>query len=621
MLPSTSSLRSLLRLSRRIPLHRLRPLPRPPLLPHIHLLSSSSSWPTGDARATYDPLVPPDAVSSASAASDPETSADSEGSWGVFDPVAGRIVMQAQPSPPPSSSEGEEEEEEQVKQKGKTIGWKGESRWADVATARRAGGKGKKAARATYVCSNCGEGFSQWWGTCRSCQAVGTLTKYVTGADSSDAEGSHHAGRSWIQQKSKEMVPKSLREVTKGFDQTGWRIPLPGTFGNEIARVLGGGVVPGSLVLIGGDPGVGKSSLMLQLASIVSDGSEDHESSPVVYVSGEESIEQIANRAHRMSIRSRDLYLYSSTDIEDILDKIQPLSPRALIVDSIQTVYLRAFAGSAGNQVQVKECTSALLSFAKMTNIPVFLIGHVTKAGDIAGPRILEHIVDVVLYMEGERCLSHRLLRSVKNRFGSTDELGVFEMSESGLQAVLNPSEMFLTEHASDSEILAGLAVAVVLDGSRTFAVEVQALCVPGCRTRGQVVGIPISRADVITSVLMKQAGLKLQDSVIFLNVVSGFELTETAGDLAIAASICSSFLEFAIPNDIAFIGEIGLGGELRTVPRMDKRVMAIAKLGYRKCVVPKTSEKLLKPLDLGVEILPCRNLKEFINTVFRPEG
>ncbi|CAM0912799.1 unnamed protein product [Alopecurus aequalis] len=631
MLPSTSSLRSLLRLSRRIPLHRLRPLPSPPLLLHHLRLLSSSSGPTADGRATCDPLGPPEAVYStpaaAAAASDPETPADSDGSWGVFDPVAGRIVMQEQPSPPPSSSEEEEEEEEEeevvveeVKQKGKPIGRKGESRWSDVATARRAGGKAGKAARATYVCSNCGDGFSQWWGTCRSCQAVGTLTKYVPGADPADAEGSHHAGRSWIPQKSKEMVPKSLREVTKGFDQEGWRIPLPGTFGNEIARVLGGGVVPGSLVLVGGDPGVGKSSLMLQLASIVSDGSEDHGSSPVVYVSGEESIEQIANRADRMNIRSRDLYLYSSTDIEDILDKIQPLSPRALIVDSIQTVYLRAFAGSAGNQVQVKECTSALLSFAKMTNIPVFLIGHVTKSGDIAGPRILEHIVDVVLYMEGERCLSHRLLRSVKNRFGSTDELGVFEMSESGLQAVLNPSEMFLTEHASDSEILAGLAVAVILDGSRTFAVEVQALCVPGSGTRGQVVGIPTSRADVIKSVLMRQAGLKLQDNVIFLNVVSGFELTETAGDLAIAASICSSFLEFPIPNDIAFIGEIGLGGELRTVPRMDKRVMAIAKLGYRKCVVPKSSEKLLKPLNLGIQILPCSNLKEFINTVFRPE-
>lgn len=394
-----------------------------------------------------------------------------------------------------------------------------------------------------------------------------------------------------------------------------------GSFGMEISRVLGGGIVPGSLILVGGDPGVGKSSLMLQLASNILEGFKAKESSPVVYVSGEESIEQIGNRADRMSITSSNLYLYSGTDIEDILDKIQPLSPRALIIDSIQTVYVRSFAGSAGNLSQVKECTSALLRFAKLTNIPVFLIGHVTKTGDIAGPRLLEHIVDVVLYMEGERCSSHRLLRSVKNRFGSADELGVFEMAEFGLQAVLNPSQMFLTEHDSDSEIMAGLAVAVILDGSRTFALEVQALCVSGYHRSGQVVGIPQSRADVIISVLIKQAGLKLQDNIVFLNVVSGFKLTETAGDLAIAASICSSFLEFPIPNDVAFIGEVGLGGELRTVPRMDKRVIAISKLGYKKCVVPKTSEKLLRPLDIDIEILPCSNLKQLINTVFRPQG
>uniref|UniRef100_M8BD45 DNA repair radA-like protein n=1 Tax=Aegilops tauschii TaxID=37682 RepID=M8BD45_AEGTA len=537
------------------------------------------------------------------------------------------------PSPPTSSSDREEEEEEEEevgggKPRARPSGGKREPRWADVATARRAAGKGGKAPRVSYVCSNCGDGFSQWWGTCRGCQAVGTLTKFFPGADSADAdadaEGSHHAGRSWIRQKSKEMVPKKLREVTKGFDQAGWRIPLPGTFGNEISRVLGGGVVPGSLVLVGGDPGVGKSTLMLQLASIVSEGSEDHGSSPVVYVSGEESIEQIANRADRMSIKSKDLYLYSSTDIEDILDKIQPLSPKALVVDSIQTVYLSAFAGSAGNQVQ---------------------IGHVTKTGDIAGPRVLEHIVDVVLYMEckpnkltallsgREMLISSTVTVSEESfRFNRREsiyvgficpvilKLGVFEMSEHGLQAVLNPSEMFLTEHDSDSEILAGLAVAVVLDGSRTFAIEVQALSVPGSLGQGKVVGTKSKRVEMIISVLMKQAGLKLQDNVIYLNVVSGFELSETAGDLAIAASICSSFLEFPIPNDIAFIGEIGLGGELRTVPRMDKRVMAIAKLGYRKCVVPKTSEKLLKPLDLDIQILPCNNLKEFINTVFRPE-
>ncbi|CAL5051098.1 unnamed protein product [Urochloa decumbens] len=646
MLRSPSSLRSLIRLLRP-PSPRL-PLPLNPRLPRYLLsvrprfLSSSSSSPLptpgGAGWATYDPLT--DSLS-ASAALPPPSASDSEApaesdAWGVFDPVSGRIVMQD--SLPPSSSTtavpaaaaaqeeegevtGESEGEERGKGQASARVARTPNKWSSVAAARKSPGKGGKE-RTSYVCSHCGEAYSQWWGTCRHCNATGTVVKYVAGPDGdASAEGSHHVVRSWIPQKSKEMVPQSLQEVNKGINQAAWRIPLSGTFGMEISRVLGGGIVPGSLILVGGDPGVGKSSLILQLASNMLESFKADESSPVVYVSGEESIEQIGNRAHRMSITSSKLYLYSGTDIEDILDKIQPLSPRALIIDSIQTVYVKSFAGSAGNLSQVKECTSALLRFAKLTNIPVFLIGHVTKSGDIAGPRLLEHIVDVVLYMEGERCSSHRLLRSVKNRFGSTDELGVFEMAEFGLQAVLNPSQMFLTEHDSDSEILAGLAVAVILDGSRTFAIEVQALCVSGSHRSGQVVGIPTKRADVIISVLMKQAGLKLQDNAVFLNVVSGFELTETAGDLAIAASICSSFLEFPIPNDVAFIGEIGLGGELRTVPRMDKRVMTVAKLGYKKCVVPKTAEKLLKPLNLDIEILPCSNLKQFINAIFRPQG
>ncbi|XP_066377232.1 uncharacterized protein [Miscanthus floridulus] len=658
--PHAAMFRSLLHLSRRrlLPTNPRLPrplnprLPRSPLSARPRFLSSSTSpTPGGAGWATYDPLT--DSLSASAAlpsasASDSEAPAVSD-AWGVYDPVSGRIVKQG--SPPPSSSttveekdeekdeeeeqedeEGEEtgelqdEEEAGVKEKGKkqasALRGNHQVKWSSVAAARRPAGKGGKE-RSSYVCSNCGEGDSQWWGKCRHCNAIGTVDKYVPGPDGGGAavEGSHHIGRSWIPQKAKEMVPQSLQEVNKGVDQAQWRIPLWGSFGMEISRVLGGGIVPGSLILVGGDPGVGKSSLMLQLASNILEDFKAKESSPVVYVSGEESIEQIGNRADRMSITSSNLYLYSGTDIEDILDKIQPLSPKALIIDSIQTVYVRSFAGSAGNLSQVKECTSALLRFAKLTNIPVFLIGHVTKTGDIAGPRLLEHIVDVVLYMEGERCSSHRLLRSVKNRFGSTDELGVFEMAEFGLQAVLNPSQMFLTEHDSDSEILAGLAVAVILDGSRTFALEVQALCVSGSHRSGQVVGIPSSRADVIISVLMKQAGLQLQDTTIFLNVVSGFKLTETAGDLAIAASICSSFLEFPIPNDVAFIGEVGLGGELRAVPRMDKRVMAIAKLGYKKCVVPKTSEKLLRPLDLDIEILPCSNLKQVINTVFTTQG
>uniref|UniRef100_A0A5B6YQ16 RecA family profile 1 domain-containing protein n=1 Tax=Davidia involucrata TaxID=16924 RepID=A0A5B6YQ16_DAVIN len=482
--------------------------------------------------------------------------------------------------------------------------------------------KKKGKSKIHWVCSSCGHSDGQWWGTCRACNSVGTIKQFSEGefggGKTSGFEVSENVMRSWLPQQSTEAVPLRLTDVNRGINQLDWRIPLYGLFGTEVARVLGGGLVPGSLVLVGGDPGVGKSTLLLQIAAMIAEGHDFGQPAPVVYVSGEESVEQIGNRADRMSIGTEELYLYSSTDIEDILGKVQLLSPRALIVDSIQTVYLRGVTGSAGGLSQVKECTSALLRFAKKTNIPVLLIGHVTKSGDIAGPRVLEHIVDVVLYMEGEKYSSHRLLRSVKNRFGSTDELGVFEMSQSGLQAVSNPSEMFLSEQHSDSEFLAGLAVAAIMDGSRTFLIEIQALCVAGSSTSRQVNGVQASRADMIISVLIKQAGLKLQENGIFLNVVSGVTLTETAGDLAIAAAICSSFLEFPIPNSVAFIGEIGLGGELRTVPRMEKRVNTVAKLGYKKCVVPKSAEKSLSALGLEeMKILGCRNLKEVINTVF----
>ncbi|CAM8954276.1 unnamed protein product [Rhodiola kirilowii] len=485
-------------------------------------------------------------------------------------------------------------------------------------------GKKKGKNRVSWVCSDCGHSEGQWWGTCRACNIVGTMKQFSeeeygrNGGRKRGFEVSENAVKSWLPPKPGEGLPIRLADVNRGVNQLDWRIPLSGTFGNEVARVLGGGLVPGSLVLIGGDPGVGKSTLLLQLAAMIAEGRNVGECAPVVYVTGEESIEQIGNRADRTMIDTEHLYVYSSTDIEDILDKIQALSPRALIVDSIQTVYLKEVTGSAGGLSQVKECTSALLRFAKKTNVPVLLIGHVTKSGDIAGPRVLEHIVDVVLYMEGEKCTSHRLLRSVKNRFGSTDELGVLEMTATGLQAVSNPSEMFLSEQQSDSDFLAGLAVATIMDGSRTFLIEIQALCVSGTTVSRQVNGVPASRADMIISVLIKQAGLKLQENAIFLNVVSGVNLTETAGDLAVAAAICSSFLEFPIPSGVAFIGEIGLGGELRTVPRMEKRVNTVVKLGYKKCIIPKSAEKSLESMELnGMQIVGCKNLKQVIHTVF----
>ncbi|XP_042421617.1 DNA repair protein RadA-like isoform X2 [Zingiber officinale] len=279
--------------------------------------------------------------------------------------------------------------------------------------------------KSTWVCENCGDIQAQWWGTCPNCQVVGKFKRFVESevSKSRGAEISEALVSSWLPQESRISTPISLAEVTSGTDQSEWRIPLEGHFGLEFCRVLGGGLVPGSLVLIGGDPGVGKSTLLLQIAAILARGFNHGGPAPVVYASGEESIEQIRNRAQRMSITTKDLYLYSNTDIEDILEKITKLSPRALIVDSIQTVYLKGVTGSAGNVMQIKECTSALLRFAKQTNIPVFLSGHVTKTGEIAGPRILEHIVDAVFYMEGDRHTSYRLVRSVKNRFGSTDEI------------------------------------------------------------------------------------------------------------------------------------------------------------------------------------------------------
>ncbi|KAI3521464.1 hypothetical protein L1887_10932 [Cichorium endivia] len=544
----------------------------------------------------------------------------------IFDPVTGSLVTKRAPKSKHTESESDNDPYK-VSESDYADALKDDRSYGNVVKANHGSGsrfganKKKSKSKSTWVCSDCGYTDGQWWGYCRECKSVGTMKEFTeidNGGKTSGFQVSENIVRSWLPKGSGEAGPMRLTDVNRGINHLNWRFPLSGLFGHEVSRVLGGGLVPGSLILIGGDPGVGKSTLMLQIAAIIAEGREIGKPAPVLYVSGEESVEQIGNRADRMEISTEELYLYSSTDIEDILAKAHLLSPRALIIDSIQTVQIMGVTGSAGGIYQVKECTAALLRFAKKTDIPVFLIGHVTKSGDIAGPRVLEHIVDAVLYMEGEQYSSHRLLRAFKNRFGSTDELGVFEMSPCGLKAVTNPSEIFLSEEHSDSEFLAGLAIAVVMDGSRTFVIEIQALCAAGNSLSRQVNGVQAGKADMIISVLMKQAGLKLQSNAIFINVVGGATLTETAGDLAVAAAICSSFLEFPIPSNVAFIGEIGLGGELRMVPKMEKRVSTVAKLGYKKCVVPKLAEKSLEGLDFGeLEVLACKNLKEVINTVF----
>ncbi|KAH9624078.1 hypothetical protein KSS87_004880 [Heliosperma pusillum] len=480
-------------------------------------------------------------------------------------------------------------------------------------------GRGKKGKSKMYwVCGDCGHSTAQWWGTCKSCDKVGTLKQFSV---SENELSDNVMSRSWLpEQMVGQNAPVRLMDVNRGINHMEWRIRFSGMLGLEVNRVLGGGVVPGSLILVGGDPGVGKSTLAIQMAALVAVSCDIRGAAPVLYISGEESVEQIGNRADRLSIDTEDLFLYSSTDIEDILEKAQLLSPRAIVVDSIQTMYLKGVTGSPGGLTQVKECTSALLRFAKKTNTPVLLIGHVNKNGDIAGPRVLEHIVDVVLYMEGDKDSSHRLLRSVKNRFGSTDELGVFEMSESGLQAVSNPSEMFLSEENSDSEYLAGLAIAVIIDGSRSFLVEVQALCVTGPGVR-HINGVQQSRADMILAVLKKQAGLKLDDHVIILCLLLCVILFSSIAFSILFCTVLSevlNFLEFPLPNHMAFIGEIGLGGELRMVPRIEKRVTTLAKLGYKKCVVPESAGKALAAISSEIQIVGCKNLKEVIDKVFR---
>ncbi|RID70526.1 hypothetical protein BRARA_C02539 [Brassica rapa] len=545
----------------------------------------------------------------------------------VFDSLSNQTVSsisdvdtKTQASPGAISSRGEDKPEEKHR---KAAGSSSARGWdpGEVVMNKK---KGK--VRTSWVCESCGHSEGQWWGSCRACNKVGTMRRFSEGSSEprgsgggvASGGGSEGAGLAWLPEQGVAQ-PLKLSSVIDGITHQQWRISLPGLFGNEVGRVLGGGLAPGSLILIGGDPGIGKSTLLLQIASIIADGNDLAQPAPVLYVSGEESVDQIGSRADRMKIETDELYLFSSSDLQDILTKAHRLSPRALIIDSIQTVYLKEVTGSAGGLTQVKECTSTLLRFAKKSNVPVFLVGHVTKAGDIAGPRVLEHIVDVVLYMEGEEHSTYRLLRSVKNRFGSTDELGVFEMSQAGLEVVSNPSGIYLSQQNTDSDVLAGLAVAVVMDGSRSFLIEVQALCATGSTVSRHVNGVQASRADMIIAVLMKQAGLRIQESGIFLNVANGMALSETAGDLAIAAAICSSFLEFPIPHGVAFIGEIGLGGEIRTVPRMEKRVSTVAKLGFTKCVVPKSVEKSLKSLGLKeIEIIGCKNLKELINSVFR---
>lgn len=381
----------------------------------------------------------------------------------------------------------------------------------------------------------------------------------------------------------------------------------------EFSRVLGGGIVPGSIVLVGGDPGIGKSTLLLQMALSAAAGRK------VLYVSGEESEAQIKTRALRLSggDASRlpeNLYLVTETDLEAILAHIETLAPDLAVVDSIQTMYLPGLGSSAGSISQVRECAGVLQGVAKSRNLAVFLVGHVTKEGAIAGPRVLEHIVDTVLYLEGDSFHAYRLLRSVKNRFGATTEVGVFEMRTDGMAEVANPSEAFLAERALHTP---GSAIAVTMEGTRPLLVEIQGLTNPTAfgNPRRTANGLDFNRLLLTLAVLTRRAGLRLGDQDVFANVVGGLQVNEPAADLAMAVAIASSFKDQPVPADLALIGEVGLSGELRAVAQLPARLREAAKLGFRRALVPKT----VRPSDpppQGLDVISARSLAEALSTV-----
>ena len=454
---------------------------------------------------------------------------------------------------------------------------------------------GKSRNRVVFVCQQCSAQSLRWAGRCSECGAWNSLVETVEEPVATGA-------RSWNLPTSAPVSLKTLRSRT--FD----RIVVPGT---EFNRAVGGGIVPGSLVLLGGDPGIGKSTLLLQVSAEVAGMA-----GPVLYVSGEESAEQIKLRADRLGIDTDNLLVLAETRLAEIQSRIESLAPAMVVVDSIQTMYLDDIGSAAGSVTQVRECAMTLLRAAKATQRPIFIVGHVTKEGTIAGPRMLEHIVDTVLYLEGERFQSFRLLRAVKNRFGSTNEVGVFEMRGEGLAEVTNPSELFLEELPSSAD---GSTVAITLEGTRPLLVEVQALTSPTSfgLPRRTATGVDMGRLLLLTAVLTKRVGIGLSNQDIYVNVVGGFRITEPAADLATAVAIVSSYRERPVDSKVALVGEVGLSGELRRVRDLERRLVEAGRLGFRRCVVPRSASRDGRARDLGLEIVTADSLDEALHAVW----
>ena len=455
-----------------------------------------------------------------------------------------------------------------------------------------------------FVCQECGRVSVSYMGKCPQCGAFNSMLEELVRDESPAAKATAVRGLTGRSQ------PRPIGEVGGAAED---RIPLPI---GEFARVLGGGIVPGSIVLVAGDPGIGKSTLILQMAIQMAAAQR------VLYVSGEESERQIKMRASRLAEAGAALpaalLLVTETNLDVILSHVAEVKPSMLIVDSIQTMYLPEMDSSAGSVSQVRECASQLRELAKANGVTVFLIGHVTKEGAIAGPRVLEHIVDTVLYLEGDRFQAYRLLRSVKNRFGATSEVGVFEMRESGLAEVSNPSEVFLAERLINA---AGSAIAVIMEGTRPILVEVQGLTSPTQfgNARRTPNGVDFNRLLLITAVLTRRAGLKLAEQDLFVNVVGGIQVEEPAADLAIAAAIASSWKDLPVRAGAVLIGEIGLAGELRMPGQMGARLNEASKLGFKTAIIPKALRSKGSGggpdgWPKGIEIVEARSIQQALD-------
>ena len=451
-------------------------------------------------------------------------------------------------------------------------------------------------AKKAYVCSECGYDAPKWLGKCPACGEWNTFKEIVLAKKGSSVAATVTSS---AVAKAK---PQRVQDIKTGETK---RIDVGQS---EVNRVLGGGLVPGSVILLGGEPGIGKSTLALQLA-LADNGLR------TLYISGEESAEQIKMRAERLGIHNEECTIYTETLLENIIAQCEELRPDMIVVDSIQTIYTDLVDASAGSVSQIRECASTLLKYAKGNSTPIFIIGHITKEGTIAGPKVLEHIVDVVLQFEGDNNNAYRILRGIKNRFGATFEIGLFEMLQNGLRSVENPSEILLSHY---DEPLSGVAVAATVDGIRPYLLEVQALVSQAAYGTPQrnATGYDNRRMNMLLAILEKRVGLKMFQKDVFLNFAGGFKVQDTGLDLAVAAAVISSYFDRPINEGVALAAEIGLSGEVRPAPRTEQRISEAARLGFKRIIVSGYAQKSTKPIK-GIEVIRINTLSELAKYLF----